>query len=91
MRYEGLLLGSFQLVLMCALGCVHPQPDLKPPQQAEVLDQSGPKDKRYSDPATYPPDQLASDPIKAQLKDSGIVPLQAPKKTPGFGGAPPGF
>jgi hypothetical protein len=57
------------LILAGLLGCKHP-PELKPPEQAEVLACPGDKDKRYEMPCSYPPEVLATDPNK---KD-GILP-----------------
>jgi hypothetical protein len=91
MRYTRLLLRGLGLVLLGTVGCIHAQPDLKPPPQPDVLACPAAGDKRYCEPCNYPPDQLASDPIKKALQNDGTIPLQAPKKTPGFGGAPPGM
>jgi hypothetical protein len=58
------------MVLGAVFGCKHP-PDLKPPEQPEVLASPGDKDKRYELPCNYPADVLASDPNK---KQDGILP-----------------
>jgi hypothetical protein len=93
MRWKGSLVRSCGIALLASVGCIHTQPNLKPPPEPEVLASPGENDKRYCQPCVYPPETLANDPYKAQLRSDGSLPPQNQKKTqpPGFGGPPPGF
>jgi hypothetical protein len=67
MRHTGPLLLGLGTILVALAGC-RTQPDLKPPPEPEVLATPGPNDKRYQEPFNYPPEQLASDPVKRSMQ-----------------------
>jgi hypothetical protein len=69
-------------MLLCSCGCRH-QPELKPPEQPEVLAMPSDRDKRYEQPCSYPSEVLASDPSKRD----GLIPASA-KNGPGAGMSP---
>jgi hypothetical protein len=79
MRLKPTVLYLAGLILAVVLGCKH-QPELKPPEQPEVLASPGDKDKRYELPCSYPPDVLASDPNK---KQDGIMPVGGKRNSSG--------
>jgi hypothetical protein len=85
MRHAGRFLFFIGAIALGVLGCRAPQPNLKPPEEEEVLRTPDPNDKRYNDYAEYPPDVLASDPIKKALNSqNAIQPIKGPKPfTPG--------
>ena len=70
MRHTRKVLVWAGMLLAGVLGCKHP-PELKPPEQPEVLAAPGENDKRYQLPPDYPPEVLASDPSK---KQDGLTP-----------------
>jgi len=93
MRIRRTMLHWAGIVFVALLGCKH-QPELKPPEQPEVLATPGDNDKRYEQPCCYPPEVLASDPTK---KGDGITPPGSKRGAPmgmsgsSLGGmAPPG-
>jgi hypothetical protein len=63
---------------------------LKPPEQPEVLAVPAADDKRYSQPAEYPSEVLANDPIKKALgEQAGPDKPRGPKPgSIGAGGMP---
>jgi hypothetical protein len=79
MRLKRTVLYLAGMALVVVLGCKH-QPELKPPDQPEVLASPGDKDKRYDMPTSYPPDVLASDPNK---KQDGIMPAGGKRNSNG--------
>jgi hypothetical protein len=89
MRHAGKFLCCLGAIALGVLGCRSQQPNLKPPEEPEVLATPGPDDKRYSEPSQYPPDVLANDPIKKSLNQQNpIVPVKGPRPmmpgTPGY-------
>src|SRR5262249_42658783 len=61
------------------LGC-HTHPNLKPPEQPEVLAVPSADDKRYCQPARYPDSELAGDAVKKNLnQQTPITPVRGPK------------
>jgi hypothetical protein len=89
MRRKRMLLSIAGLVAGFIPGCVHHQPDLKPPAQPEVLASPGVNDKRYIQPCTYPAYAMDNDPLKLKTKADGVVPARGPRP-PGMAGMSPG-
>jgi hypothetical protein len=85
MRQTRKLLHGTILLFLGLAGCRH-QPELKPPEQPEVLAMPSDKDKRYAQPCSYPSEVLASDPSK---KADGLMPAAA-KNGPSAGISPAG-
>jgi hypothetical protein len=88
MRQPRMVLHCAGLVLWGVLGCKH-QPELKPPEQPEILASPSDKDKRFEMPCSYPADTLASDPNKKQ--DTGLMPASSKGKGGGMGLNGPGM
>jgi hypothetical protein len=78
MRRAGKFLYFFGAMLLALVGCTAQHPNLKPPEQPEVLAAPSDDDKRYTGLAQYPPDSLANDPLKKLLQDNTNTFVKSP-------------